>query len=634
MAPRPNRGVKTLSASILQTSRTEKYIDCSHVTIATGTTAPPVRRSTPPRSESEKNDGDNLHDDAPHGNVQGAGPRARLRGPGETPTMTPASFDAHADVVVVGAGFGGLATALMAQASGLETLVLEKAEKLGGCSSHSYGILWVGCNHMAEAAGIEDSARDVAAYLSYVAGGHGNAARMSAFMDHAPQALRALAACGVPLQLINGLADHYDGMAPGCRAGGRSVQTPLFDTKSLGEWADRLLVPDTLPRGITCEELIAWGGITNGRGWDASTVEQRVRDGQVGLGPGLVGHTLAAALRHGARVEAGVGARSLLHENGRVVGIEDDAGRRIRARRGVVLATGGYDSNPDMIRDLEGVPGWISLSPESVTGDGLVMAQELGAGIKVMRDKLDLFLGFAIPKESDGQPARFRLTGISELFCPHTLVVNDAGRRFGDESYFQGLVPELRRYDIWKRKYANLPCYLIFDQQYVSRFSFAGNPPGTEPPAWVPRADTLAGLARLLGIDADGLQATVERFNGFVDQGQDTDFRRGEASWRLAAPSSTGAEDRNASLGKLAQPPYYGVALHPSGSSTTGVAASVNAQVLHVRGAPIDGLYVIGNAAARDEYGVGYQAGFTLASGMTFGYRAVQHMLSSTQERQ
>jgi 3-oxosteroid 1-dehydrogenase len=529
------------------------------------------------------------------------------------------------DVVVVGSGFAGLATALFASAQGLDTVVVEKAAKVGGGSCHSYGILWVGTNHLERAAGIDDPPGEVAAYLKYIEGGQGDARRMDAFLSHSPAALESLTEAGVPLMLIKGLADHYDGRAPGSKKHGRSLQTPLFATPDLGEWQDKLLVPPSLPRGITCEELVTWGGITNKKEWQGQALEERLAKGMVGLGPGLVGHVLKELLRRGVPVRAGAGARRLLESKGRVTGIQDNEGRNIKARKGVVLAAGGYDSNPEMVRNFEGIPGWVSQFPESVTGDAMVMATEVGAATQVIRDKLDLFLGFSIPKKSRDEPAEVRLAGISEMFCPHTIVVNAAGRRFGDEGYFQGLVPTLRQYDVWNRRYENLPCFLVFDGQYSARFSFAGNEPGAEPPEWVARADSIAGLAAKLGVDADGLRQTIARFNGFVEAGADADFHRGEESWTLASGSLARGRS-NPSLGTIKEPPYYGVRLHPSGCSSAGVLANETGQAVHVRGNPIAGLYVIGNAASRNEYGVGYQAGFTLAAGMTFGYLAVRHM--------
>ncbi len=532
------------------------------------------------------------------------------------------------DVVIVGSGFGGLATAIVAKASGLEPIVIEKSKKIGGGSCHSYGILWVGANHLQQAAGIDDSPENVAAYMSYIEGGQGDARRVSAFLKESPRALKFLEDCGLEFQLIKGLADHYDGRAPGSTRYGRSIQTPLFATPELGEWQDRLLVPPTLPRGISVEELVAWGGIANPSEWHSDTLPERLRKGYVGLGPGLVGNALREVLRRGIPIEIGVGVAELIEKNGRITGIGDAGGRTISARKGVVIATGGYDSNPELVQNFESIPGWVTQFPESVTGDGLIMAAEVGAAVKVLRDKLDLFLGFSIPKAADDEPAQLRLAGISELFCPHTIVVNSSAARFGDEGYFQGLVPALRKYDVWRRTYENLPCYLIFDQQYVSRFSFAGGEPGAAPPSWVTRADSVAGLATALNLDPAQLSATVSRFNKFVADGADQDFHRGEEKWTLAS-GSLARQAGNPSLGSIMKPPFFGVRLHPSGCSTAGIVADENARAMHVRGQPIEGLYAIGNAAARDEYGVGYQAGFTLASGMTFGYLAVRHMKRS-----
>jgi len=132
------------------------------------------------------------------------------------------------------------------------------------------------------------------------------------------------------------------------------------------------------------------------------------------------------------------------------------------------------------------------------------------------------------------------------------------------------------------------------------------------------------GLARRLGIDPDGFGQTVERFNGFVRAGRDDDFQRGGRAWRLAR--YLGGDGRNRSLGTIAQPPFYGVELHPCGAGSVGLLTTEWGQVLHQRRWPIAGLYAVGNAAARVEFGAGYQAGLTLASGMTFGYLAAEYL--------
>jgi 3-oxosteroid 1-dehydrogenase len=218
--------------------------------------------------------------------------------------------------------------------------------------------------------------------------------------------------------------------------------------------------------------------------------------------------------------------------------------------------------------------------------------------------------------------------GIVELCSPHTMVVNRAGRRFADETFFQGIVPKLRLFDPIRHEYMNLPAYLIFDAQYVKKYSFANRPAGSEVPKTVPRAASLAELAARLGIDRDRLVKEVERFNGFVTTGIDEDFHRGQNQWKLAAAKSTAGA--NASLGTIEAPPFYGIELHPTGAASVGLRANGHGQVIHQRRHPIAGLYASGNVAAATEHGIGYQAGLSLAAAMTFSYLAVRHMIESS----
>jgi succinate dehydrogenase/fumarate reductase flavoprotein subunit len=298
----------------------------------------------------------------------------------------------------------------------------------------------------------------------------------------------------------------------------------------------------------------------------------------------------------------------------------------LRAKKGVVLATGGYEWNADLIQDFDPIPRLQPLSPPSSTGDGLIMGAEIGAAIRRIQNNLNLMLGFyLVPDEPSREPIQC-MAGISEMCSPHTIVVNKAGQRFADESYFQSVVPALRKFDTLKHDYANLPCFLIFDRQFTSSYALAHLPAGTAVPSSVARADTVADLAVKLGIDPAGLNCTVTRFNTFAADGRDEDFQRGAMRWRLAYRST---ERRgNPSLGTLDRPPFYGIELRPSlGTTSAGLLADANGQVLHQRRHPIHGLYASGVVAARTELGAGYQAGLNLASAMTFSLLAVRHML-------
>jgi 3-oxosteroid 1-dehydrogenase len=534
-------------------------------------------------------------------------------------------FAESCDVVVLGSGVAGLAAALAAHEAGLRPMVLEKADTLGGTTSESYGLVWIGNNHLMHAAGEADPRQHIVDYMRFLGGGELDEDRMAALVDQSPAVLQFFQSCGIPFRLVRGLVDHYFGVAEGARGGGRTVEAELVSGVDLGEWRDKVRVPQDAPYFVTAEEQTAWGGINNFSKWDQQLVaDRRARDIR-GKGVGLVTHFVKALLARGVPLVLGRSARRLLLDHDRVVGVETDDGRKIAARKGVVIATGGYEWNAELMRDFDPLPGLQPLSPPSLTGDGLIMAAEIGAAIRRIQNNLNLMLGFTLVPDDPGRAPIRCMAGISEMCSPHTMVVNRAGQRFADESYFQSVVPALRRFDTLTHSYDNLPCWLIFDAQYAASYALAHLPAGSPIPASVARADDPAQLAKTLGIDADGLTRTVARFNEFARAGSDADFHRGERKWRLAnAPQGHRSNSR---LGSIETPPFYGLELHPSlGTSSAGLLTNRHAQVLHQRRHPIAGLYASGVAAARTELGAGYQAGLNLASGMTFSYLAVQHM--------
>lgn len=536
---------------------------------------------------------------------------------------------AEYDVIVIGSGIAGLSSALAAAEMSHRVLLLEKADKLGGGTCLSYGGFWIGNNHLAAREGADDSPEQVMEYLRFVSGGSVDEVKLNAYAEHAPGALTFYETCGIRLHITRGLTDHYWGVAPGARAGGRHLDPDLTSLNDLGTWQEKIFIPRHQPVELTVEEVIAWGGIADPKNWDWPLIEQRRRDKMLGRGTAVVAQFVRELLSRGAEIRVQSGAARLLKGDDRVSGVELVDGERVYARKAVVLSTGGYDSNHELAEHLEGLPGWVTQFPDTLTGDHLVMAGEIGAQTRTIHNNFAIFLGFHVPKERPDDNILFRQASICEMLCPHTIVVNRDGQRFGDEAYFQDLVPRLREYDMNKRRHSNLPCFLIFDQQYAKSFSFAYRAPGDSIPEWVARAETVEGLANLLNIDGAGLAATVVRFNGFARTGVDEDFNRGAAAWTLA--SADHWEDRgeekapNPRLGTIRVPPFYGIELHPSAFVSHGLLTDANAQVIHQRGLPIPGLYAVGNAAAHTEYGIGYQAGSSLGSAMTFGYLAARH---------
>jgi 3-oxosteroid 1-dehydrogenase len=532
------------------------------------------------------------------------------------------------DVVVLGSGTAGLAGALAAKEMGLAPIVLEKAAMLGGMTTNSYGLVWVGDNHLARAAGYQDSRDEIQAYMRFLGGGELSEERMSTFVDRAPEAIRFFTERGIGLRVVHGVTDHYYGRAPGAHTEGRSLEAELISGFELGAWRERILMPPDVPCFVTAEEQVGWGGVNRFSQWDQNLVaERRARDMR-GKGVGLISHFVKALAARDVPIRTEVAVASLLVEDKRVVGVVLADGSQLRARKGVIIATGGYEANAELATELEGLPGLAEppnpLAPASMTGDGLVLGAEIGAVIHRIQNNLTVMLGYTIAADEPGAPAISVHAGIVELCSPHTLVVNRKGLRFADESYFQGIVPALRHFDAMTRDHPNLPAYLIFDRQYLRDFSFANLPVGAPVPKAVPVAATLAELAAKLRLDPDRFCATIERFNRFARAGLDEDFHRGEQRWRLAARD---AAKGSSGLGTIEEPPFYGVELHPTIANSAGLLTNIAAQVIHQRRHPIPGLYASGVAATRDEVGAGYQAGLTLSSGMTFSYLAVRHML-------
>lgn len=527
------------------------------------------------------------------------------------------------DLICVGSGAAGLAGALSAALTGAKVLLLEKASRFGGGTAYSYGAMWAGANPFQASAGIDDDLDRAQQYLRWLSGGFADERRLQRLSGDAGSTLAYFAAHGIEFRLIRNLPDHYFPTAPGSIAEGRDVEVVPFPRSELGLAEDCLEEAPYLPPGVSWSDAIAWGGTGRQHSWRPEDLASRTH--LYAAGQGLAAAFLRRCNEQGVELARGAGLSRLLVEQGRVVGVEaSDGGQavQLRARAGVLLATGGYEANPRLVRAFEAFPDQPNHFTAGANGDGLVAAAEIGALVSVMPMKLQVMLGYVVPGDHHG----FRSAGIQELAAPHTMVVNAGGHRFTDESFFQDTQARLRVFDVYAHRYANLPCFLIFDSQFAARGSFCGRPPGASIPDWVPRADTPGGLAVRLGIEPAALEATLEGFNAGASRGEDPDFGRGHLSWaRLAGDSSSGG---NPNLGTVEKPPFYGVELLPSGTAAAGLAADDRARVLHVRGHVIPGLFAAGNVATCSEYGAGFQAGLTLMSGLVFGHCAAQTALN------
>ena len=532
------------------------------------------------------------------------------------------------DWVVIGSGAPGLGSALWAATQGLKVAVLEKESRVGGETAWSYGSLWVPNTVLEAELGIQDSVKSADEYMHYLSGGFADEEMLQTYLKEAPATISALRDLGVQLRIIRGLPDHNFPFAPGSQGPGRSLEVVPIARDQLPVAAPPIQDAPYMPPGVSWSDAIAWGGFGNQFNWNQDKLLELART-YYASGQGLVAWLLKRCLENGVDIFTNLKAARLVTEKDHITGVvveQNGTNQTWKGARGVILASGGYERNPNLVRAYQPFIHGGSHKPPTSTGDGFIMATEIGAAVHVIAVSLTAMPGYWVKKA--GREAIFRSAGLMELACPHTIVVNQAGQRFGNESVFQELFTSLHHFEAVKRhRYKNIPCFILFDEQFARRYSFAGNPPGTPIPDSIKRSQTLRGLAGELGIDADELERTVEPFNRNARLGIDPDFGRGQHDWSHTMGDLTHSPNPN--LGPLEEPPFCGVELHPSDSSRAGIVTDPNGRVMHVRGYAIPGLYAVGNVAAMTAHGSGYQAGLNLGEGLTFGRLAVRHAIRS-----
>jgi 3-oxosteroid 1-dehydrogenase len=546
---------------------------------------------------------------------------------------TEPAWDAEFDLVVAGSGAAGMTAALTAAHLGLSVVVIEKAGSFGGSTARSGGGIWAPGNAVLRRAGVADTPGQAEAYLAHVAG-EVPAARRQALLAQGPDMLDLVLAM-TPLRLawVPGYADYYP-EAPGGLAAGRSIEPVPLDGRVLGAELAHLARP-YLPSPVAITQA-EYKWLSLGRHPRALVAGARVagraaRTRLLGHRTLSLGQALAAGLRAGllARdvpVWLDTPLTGLEVRDGRVRGVRAGSEPRlIGARRGVLLATGGFERNEEMRRRYQRAPigtAWTTGATGN-TGDGILAGMDLGAATGLLDDA---WWGPSIPLP--GGP----YFCLAERSLPGCILVNGAGQRFVNESApYVDAVHAM--YDGNTPENPHIPAWLVFDQRYRDRYVFVGLPPRKAiPRRWyaagaVVRADDLAGLARAADVEPDGLVKTVARFNEFAAAGRDEDFGRGGSAYdryygdpRLANPN----------LAPLARPPFYAAKIVPGDLGTKGgLRTDERARVLRPDGTPIEGLYAAGNASAA-VMGHSYAgAGATIGPAMTFGYIAAHTMADS-----
>lgn len=554
--------------------------------------------------------------------------------------MSP-QWDRSVDLLIAGSGGGGMVAGLAALDCGLEPLIIEKQSLVGGSTGLSGGIVWLPNNPLMRAEGIADSHEDGLAYLADVVGDIGAASspeRRETFLRAGHEMINFLTRKGVRLIRCAGWSDYYPNHKGG-NASGRAVEGIPFDAAQLGDWRDKVQPPLAKNYGyvVLTNELRSVQYFNRSpRAFAVAarvflrTAAARARRRQILTnGASLIGQMLKALmdLSDGhPPLWTNAAMADLVVEDGRVVGariVRDGTPLHVEARKGVLLAAGGFGHNKEMRRRYSGDQpneGQWSIANAGDTGEALEAAMRLGAKTDLLDEAWWLPSVFIA---NGGAVAASLGSGRQR---PGAIYVDPSGRRFCNESNSY--------VEVGKAMYANkaVPCWMIFDEGYVRRYVTSANPLKRNQPlppeliesGAVKRAATIAELAGEIGLPADELARTIQRFNRYAAKGLDPDFGRGQSAYNdcLGDPGYR----PNAAIGPLDTAPYYATRVLPSDVGTCGgVITNEHAQVLDQRDRVIEGLYATGNNTATVMGRTYPGAGASIASSMVFGYVAARH---------
>lgn len=546
--------------------------------------------------------------------------------------------DTCVDLLVVGSGTG-MAAALAAHELGLSVLIVEKSSYIGGSTARSGGALWLPAGPVLREAGAGDSEAKAGAYLDAVVAGSAPPQRSAGFVRHLSATVDMLRRT-TPLRFFWAREySDYHPEEPGGSAQGRTCECYPFDTAKLGEYRSRLR-PGVLEAGFAIPTTGAdyrWMNlVTRVPRKGIPTFAKRIAQGAGGLligrryaagGQGLAAGLFAGVLRAGIPVWTDTTLRQLLSDGNRVTGAvvdHDGRGVTVTTRRGVVLATGGFEHSMDMRWKFqsESLGANLSLGADTNTGDGIRAGQEAGADIDLMDQ------AWWFPAISP-LPGKAPAVMLAERSLPGSLIVDQHGRRFANEASdymtFGQRLLELER--------SGSPVeamWIVFDQQYRNSYVFGAElfPRMRVPQSWydagiAARADTLAELGARIGVPVPDFFQTMTQFNQNAAAGADPEFGRGRSAYDRYYGDPTVKPNPN--LRPLVDGPFYAVKMVLSDLGTCGgLRADERARVLREDGGVIAGLYAVGNAAA-NAFGTTYPgAGATIAQGLVYGYIAAR----------
>ena len=557
------------------------------------------------------------------------------------------------DVLVIGSGAGGLSAAVTARLHGLEVIVVEKEPLFGGTTALSGGWLWIPNHPMQKEIGVSDSIEDASTYLLHEAGEHFDPDRVNAFLGGGPRMVEFFTReTAVKFDPSATFSDYHPD-APGGRPGGRSIVASAFDGRELGPLLAKLRPP--LPELTVFGVMIGSGvELTHFMRWSKSlrsaayVVRRLAGHGMATLvhgrgvrltnGNALAGRLLKSALDAGVTLRESTAARELIVEDGRAAGaIVESGGVRslVHARKGVVLACGGFPQDAARRAKLFPHPEHHSPAPPGNTGDGLRLAEAAGARLDESLPNAAAWVPVSrVPRAGGG-------FGLFPHFIdrakPGVIAVTRRGRRFVNEgnSYHDFVLALFAAMGGVARDQKEICAWLITDHRAIRSYGLGFVKPRPLPigphleSGYLLRGASIAELAGAAGIDAAGLEAQVADYNFHARMGSDPAFNKGGSAYnRFYGDPEVGA---NPCIAPIARAPFYAVKVVVGDLGTyAGVAANGHAQVLDANRKPIPGLYAAGNDMASIMGGSYPGPGITLGPAMTFGWIAGRHLAGVT----
>jgi len=538
------------------------------------------------------------------------------------------------DLIIVGSGAGALVAAVTAKAAGLQPLLIEKTELIGGSTALSGGILWLPNNPLMAREGIADSRAESISYLANFTRDDdldSTPARRAAFVDAIPEMIAAMETQGMKYRNCPGYCDYYDHL-PGGNAFGRSIQAELFNLNELGAWKSRFRrSPGAMPLATSeAQRLLLMKRTSAGAKMAAQlgarvAVQKVTRRDVVGSGGSLQGRMLQIALRMGVEIWTETMLLDLDMQNGKVVGAYlERAGEpvHVAASKGVLIAAGGFARNLKMREQYQPHPAsdrWTKANPGD-TGEVIQIMERAGAGLGMM-DQAWWIQTLIFPETGPHH-------AVLETCKPHSIMVDASGSRFVNESASYMEIGNAM-YERHKTVSA-IPAWHVVDARYHRQYFYNTKPPGKIPEqwlsmGWMKQGATLAELAAACGVDPAGLEATVDRFNQFCRAGKDEDFARGDNVYNRYYGDPT--VKPNPCLGTIEEGPFYAAPLVTGDAGTCGGALiNEHAQVMRPDGSVIAGLYAAGNSTASLSGPYYAGAGLSIGASSVFGYIAARHM--------